>query len=41
MTQNRVRHVGGEETATSEMARNLLVLRCEKPESPMSQLGPE
>jgi hypothetical protein len=30
MTQNRVRHVGGEEMATSEMAFNCFVLRCKK-----------
>jgi hypothetical protein len=29
----------GEETAISEMGCNGLVLRCEKPKSPMSQLG--
>jgi hypothetical protein len=33
MTQFSVRHVGREETATSEMWRKGLVSRCEKPES--------
>jgi hypothetical protein len=41
MTQIRARHVDREETAPSKMHRNSLVLRYDKPESPLSQLGPE
>ena len=39
MTQMHVRHLVEKETATGEMWRNDLVLRCEKPELPMSQNG--